>query len=146
MFISVIFSTYCHSVCCGVIRTRLPEKSYFKNHHCTCFYRPRTEYDGRLCFHRCLSANKGLPEEGNVLTHVCLSACPRGGGGVPQGTYPPPVRFDGEGYQGTYPTQPGLTGGGGTPSTHPLARFDGGGYPKVPPPLPGQGTYPPPPG
>ena len=80
--------------------------------------------------------------EGNVLTHVCQSVCPRGGGGVtypgqvqgtylpgqvpmgggvPQDTFPPPA-------QGTYPP-PKVP----TPQPDP----DGGrGYPKVPTPLP----------
>ena len=57
-------------------------------------YRLRTEYDGRLCFHRCLSVNggggQGVPQEGNVLTQVCPSVCPWGRG-YHQGTYPPGI-------------------------------------------------------
>ena len=82
----------------------------FKN-----YYQLRTEYDGRLCFYRCLSVNR---EEG-----------------VPQGTYTP--------GKGTHPPpQPGLMGEGVPQGTYPLppTRSDRGGDPKVP--TPHQGTYP----
>ena len=62
-----------------------------------------------------------------------FSVCPRGGEGLPQGTYPPPrylppaqVRTEGGVPQGTYPPPPVQ------------ARMEGGGTPRYLPPHPGQ--------
>ena len=98
------------------------------------FYQPRKEYDGRLCFYRCL-----LTGGGGTPRYLTPPPPPPGltwGGGAPR--YLPPARPD-----------------GGTPRYHPprprylsfLARSNGGttrystytpqpgltrGYPKVP--------------
>ena len=96
------------------------------------YYRPRTEYDGMLCFHRCLSVN-------------------RGGGGTPRYLRPQPkYQPSGQDWWGK---------GRGTPRYQPpwprylppSQVWWGRGYPKVPtpPPQPGlmgegvpQCTYP----
>ena len=122
------------------------------------YYRPRTEFDGRLCFYRCLSVNRwGRGYPGQV---------PMGGDrGVPQGINPLARSDDGRGKgvpQGTYPPAKvpippsQVQWGKGYPKVPtPLARCNGG-YPKVPTPQPRylpparsdrgvpQGTYPPP--
>ena len=79
-------------------------------HH---FYRPRTEYGGRLCFYRCLSVNRGY------------TARSRRGWGVPQVTYSP-------GLIGATPRYPTPWQRYLPPS---LVRW-GQGYPKVPTPWP----------
>ena len=118
------------------------------------YYRPRTEYDWRLCFYRCLSVNTGRGYPGQV---------PMGGGDTPRYLSPPPAKVP------TLPPDQVQTGGGGTPRylTPPPTKvptptiqvqIGGRGYPKVPTPQPGpdrryctprylttsQGTYPPP--
>ena len=112
------------------------------------FYRPRTEYDGRLCFYRCLSVNRGRGDTPRVPTPSPQVPTPParsdGGRGTPRylpppkGTYPPPARSDGGGGNERYLPP--------WPRHLPPARSDGGGgTPRYLPPLPGQGTYPPPP-
>ena len=44
------------------------------------FCRPRTKYDGKLCFYRCLSVNKGVPPG---LWSLVLSGDPLARIGVP---------------------------------------------------------------
>ena len=95
---------------------------YFTRCHVD-FYRPRTEYDGRLCFYGvCLLTPGGrgypkVPTLGQILM------------GVPQGTYPlPPTNV---------PTpQPGPDRGKGTLRYPPPTRSWWGEYPKVPTPPP----------
>ena len=70
-----------------------------------------------------VNSGEGVPQEGNVLTHVCPSVCPQGGSGG--GTYPTPARStQGEGY----PKVPTLRQG----TYHPARSGWGEGYPKVP--------------
>ena len=100
-------------------------------------YRPRTEYDGRLCFYRCLSVNRGYPIQvpmggGGTPRYLPLWPDPDGGGRgylLPWPRYLPPGQVQmGEGYPKVPTPWPGPDGGRG--------------YPKVPtPPHPSQGTY-----
>ena len=112
------------------------------------YYRPHTEYDGRLCFYRCLSVNRGrgVPRPS-----------PDGGRRYPK--VPTPQPGPDEGYprylppsQITYP-HPGPHGGRGYPPLRylpPKPRYlslvqvqMGERHPKVPTPC--QDTYPHPP-
>ena len=103
------------------------------------FYRPRTEYNGRLCFYRCLSVNRGrgVPRPSPDMVGYLKVPTP-----LPQ---PGPDR--GRGYP-KVPT-PCQVQTGGYPKVPTPPGPDGGGVPKVPTPqvqmgegIP-QGTYPP---
>ena len=99
--------------------------------------RVRTTTEGYVFTGVCLlTGERGVPQEGNVSTHVYSSVCPRGGGGGQGGTprYLPLTKV---------PTpQPDSNRRKGVPPcTYPPARSEGEGYPKVP--TPHQGTYPP---
>ena len=83
-------------------------------------YRPRTEYDGRLCFYRCLSVNRGRGTPAKSRRG--------GGGGTPRYLPPGQVQMGGGVPQGTYPTAKVPT---------PPARFRWvGGNPRYLPPWP----------
>ena len=107
------------------------------------YYRPRTKYEGRYCFHRCLSVHisGGVPH-------------PADRGGVPHpadGGTPSKVQAEGgtpSSWQGCTPSQ--VQVGGGTPSSrwgYPIQGSRGWGYPiqltgMYPIPGPGGGRYP----
>ena len=102
-------------------------------------YRPRTEYDGRLCFYRCLFVNRGRG--------VPWSSPDRGG--VPKSTYPSlskvstphPGPYRGRGTQGTYPPSRSKWGRGEESEGIPQGTY----APRPRYLHPSQGTYPPPP-
>ena len=106
----------------------LPRKSSKKKS----FYRPRTKYEGRYCFHRCLSVNisggRGYPILGlsGGVSHS-RSGWGRTPSQVSQGVPVPGLdrRVPCPRLWG-YPI-PGMGGGYSNPG------LDGGGYPMVPP-------------
>ena len=93
-------------------------------------YRPRTEYDARLCFHRCLSVNRGRGYPKKVMFwHMSVHLSVHGGRGTPRYLTPLPKYLS---------SWPGLMGG--TPRylppklpTSPGQVQMGGRYLGVPP-------------